>query len=366
MWVIKFIWRVIWNIKTILITTIFLICLALNIVLFVGGSLFSIVNNGFEALTGFQTIASRNKAEIAELGEDVIIERNAKREIRGQLTETTADLADTRIAKEKLERETKQITADLVAERKLKRELKTQVADISGELTTVKLASKKLNEKAAKQAVELALERKAKATLKSELSKKTSELVEEKIANRSLRGQLRDLGMGLVPFKGKKVAINAAIDETADTIGKRAQKSATREITSMPGEALPYLGTAVIVGVTALEISDLCATLKDISALKRAFNPSFQQSEEELEVCSIKVPPKEEIVAAIKASPKKVWVAAKEVLPTVDELKEMEMPDVDWSEVWGKKKEGGSDILNNASEGMSSFGDKAKKWWAGD
>ena len=84
MWVIKFIWRVIWNIKTILITTIFLTSLALNIVLFVGGSLFSIVNNGFEALTGIQTMASRNKAEIAELGEEVIIERNAKREIRGQ------------------------------------------------------------------------------------------------------------------------------------------------------------------------------------------------------------------------------------------------------------------------------------------
>ena len=44
----------------------------------------------------------------------------------------------------------------------------------------------------------------------------------------------------------------------------------------MPGEAVPYLGTAVIVGVTAREIGDLCATLKDISALKRAFNPSFQ------------------------------------------------------------------------------------------
>ena len=53
----------------------------------------------------------------------------------------------------------------------------------------------------------------------------------------------------------------------------------------MPSEAFPYLGSTVIVGVTALEISDLCATLKDMPALKRAFNPSFQQSEQELEVC---------------------------------------------------------------------------------
>ena len=58
--------------------------------------------------------------------------------------------------------------------------------------------------------------------------------------------------MGLVPFKGKKVAINAAIEETVDTIGKRAQKSSAREIASLPGEAFPYLGTAIILGVTAL------------------------------------------------------------------------------------------------------------------
>ena len=106
----------------------------------------------------------------------------------------------------------------------------------------------------------------------------------------------------------------------------------------MPGEAVPYLGTAVIVGVTAREIGDLCATLKDISALKRAFNPSFQQSEEELEVCSIKLPLKQEIVAATKASPQKAWVVPKEALPNVDELKEMGMPQVDWSVLWGKIK----------------------------
>ena len=63
------------------------------------------------------------------------------------------------------------------------------------------------------------------------------------------------------------------------------------------------------MGVTALEISDLCSTFKDMSALKRAFNFSFEQREEELEVCSIKVPPKEEIVAVKKASSKTAWVA---------------------------------------------------------
>ena len=362
MFLIKLVWKVIWNIKTIIVTTILLASLAVNIVLFVGGSLYSAANNAFEALTGIQTLASRNKAEIAQLSEEVIVERNAKREIRGQLTETTADLADTRIVKDKLEREGKQLTADLILERRLKRELTTQLAATSGELATVKLARKTLDEKTASQAAELALERNAKAALRLELNEKTSQLTEERLLNRSLKGQLRDLGMGLVPFKGEKVTIKAAIDETAAAIGNRAQKSAAREIASMPGEAPPYLGTAVIVGVTTLELSDLCATLKDMSALKGALNPSFEQSEEELEVCSIKVPAREDIVAAIKASPEKVWIAAKDAVPSMEELKEMEIPDLDWSDIWLKTKDGGSNVLNNASEGI----DKAKRWWVGD
>ena len=199
MFLIKLIWKVIWNIKTIFVTSILLASLGLNLILFAGGSLYAAANNAFEALTGIQTLASRNKAEIAQLGEEVIFERNAKREIRGQLTETTADLADTRIAKDKLERESKQLTAELVVERKLKRELTTQLAATSGELANVKLARKTLDEKATKQAGELVIERKAKATLKSELSEKTSQLAEERLINKSLKAQLREFGMGVVP-----------------------------------------------------------------------------------------------------------------------------------------------------------------------
>ena len=95
---LKVFWKVLWNLKTIVITAVFLCSLAINMVLFLGGSLFSLVNSSFEALSGIQTIASRNKAEIADLSEEVILERNAKREIKGQLRETSANLADSRIS----------------------------------------------------------------------------------------------------------------------------------------------------------------------------------------------------------------------------------------------------------------------------
>jgi hypothetical protein len=322
--IFRFLWRIFWNLKTIIITAVLLISLALNIVLFIGGSLFSIVNNGFEALTGIQTIASRNKAEITGLGEEIVLERSAKRELKGQLRDTSADLADTRITNRKLQKETRELSADLITERQVKRELRSQVTEQAAELTTFR------------------------------------------VTNRQLKSQVRDFGMGVIPFKGKKVALKTAVDETADVIGKRAVKTAKREVTSMPAEAIPYLGTAVIVGVTALEIYDLCATLKDMSALKRAFNPDFMQSDEELEVCAIKVPPKEEILAAVKASPKKAWEAAKEATPSWSELQQLEVPDVTWSEMWSSTKEGTANKWDSTSESVNELSNKVKKWWTAD
>jgi len=301
---IRLLWRILWNFKTILISFILVCSLVFNIVLFLGGSLFSVLNSGFEAVTGMQTIASRNKAEIVELGDNLVVERQAKRELKEELAETSGEL---------------------VAERKVKRELKGQVAEISGELL---------------------VERKAKRALKSELVEQTAQLALERTTQRTLKSQIRDLASGLVPFKGKKVALQAAVEETAGQIGKRSLISAQRNVASMPGEALPGFGTAVIAGVTALELYDLCATLKDMTELKRAFEPTLTDNEDELAVCSIKVPPKEVIIASVKASPKVVWEKVKEVLPTVEELKEIEIPDIDIKDFWESNKT----IMDNLKE----------------
>ena len=314
-------------------------------VLFLGGSLFSLVNSSFEALSGIQTIASRNKAEIADLSEEVILERNAKREIKGQLRETSANLADSRISNQKLKKKTNELSSELLIERKAKRELKVQVAQVSGDLI---------------------IERNAKLALDRKVSVQAAELASSRIKNRQLKEQVRDFGMGIIPFKGKKVAIKTAVEETADTIGKRAVKTAKREVASMPAEAIPYLGTAVIASVTALELYDLCATVKDMNELKRAFNPNLQDNTEEVEVCSIKVPPKEEILEKAKNSPRKAWEAANDVVPSWSELKELELPTMDWTELWSSSKAGAAETLDNTSERANELKNKVKKWWEAD
>lgn len=315
--IVKFLWHILWNLKTVLISLILISSLAFNIILFLGGSLYSVLNSGFEAVTGMQTIASRNKAEIVGLGDNLVVERQAKRELKGELAETSGQLVAERTAKRELKGQVAEISGELVVERKLKRELKSQVADISGDLV---------------------IERNAKRALKSKLVENTAKLAVERTTQRTLKSQIRDLAVGLVPFKGKKVAIKTAVEETANKIGKRSLKSATRNVSSMPGEAIPWLGTAVIVGVTALELYDLCATLKDMTELKRAFDPTLSSSEEELEVCAIKVPPKDVIFAAVKESPQKAWAQAKELTPSIEEIKEMEMPEVNFQDLWDETK----------------------------
>jgi hypothetical protein len=336
---IRLLWRILWNLKTIVISFILVCSIVFNIILFVGGSFFSILNSGFEAVTGMQTIASRNRAEIVELGDNLVVERQAKRELKQELAETSGDLVVERKAKRELKEELVTTTGKLVAEQRVKRELKGQIAEISGDLL---------------------IERNAKRALKSELADKAAQLTLERNTQRTLKSQIRDLASGLVPFKGKQVALKAAVEETAENIGKRSLISAKRNVASMPGEALPWVGTAVIASVTAL---DLCATLKDMTELKRAFNPTLDPNEDELAVCSIKVPPKEVIIASVKASPKVAWEKAKEVTPSLEEIKDMEMPDVSFKGMWESSKSGTDALTDKVKTGTENFTNKLKKWW---
>lgn len=342
---IKFVLWSLGRIKNFILISFLVISISMNIVLFVGGSFFAALNTGFEAFTGIKTISSRNRAQIATLGDQVALERQAKREVKGQLRDTTAELADAKLAKRQLTKQTKDLSADLVAERKMKRELRGQVADISSALVVARGVTR---------------------NLKAEVKEQASELATMRVTNRQLKSQVRDLGMGLVPFKGKKVALKTAVDETAEAVGSRALRTARREVASMPGEAIPYLGTAVIVTATALEVADLCATLKDMSALKKAFNPDLESSPEELEVCAIKIPPKDELVEIISRAPGQAWSGTIEALPTIDDLKSMELPDTSVEKIWDGTMKAGENLWVKTMDGSLSLYGKVGKWWNGD
>jgi len=312
-----------------------LFSLALNVAMFVGGSLYSMASSAFGALTGIRTVAAQHASEVAELGSDLANERKAGRELRGEVVDLSDKLVSERRVAANLKGEVAELTGDLAAERTARRKLTSEVAEISGDLATERVTSKKA------------------------------------------RSQLSDATENLVSYRGRKMAASEAAEITADRISKRAVKTSIRSIGSMAGEALPYIGAAVIVGVTAMELKDLCDTLKDMTELRRAYNPELNASEDETTVCSMKVPSSGELWEMTKASPGQAWAAAKEVTPTLEDIQNYEFPDIDWNGAWNATSEGAgsawSAIMSGASTAMDATAettggwmDSAKEYWSGE
>ena len=145
---IKLVWRIILNIKIITITLFLLSSLALNVVLLIGGSLYSSVNSGFEIITGVQTVSSKNQATIKKLGSDLLAEQQQKLKTKKKLVESTVQCA---------------------SEGGNERQLKAQLAGISGQLAAL---------------------RGARLALETQLESQNNRLVSEQEENQELKSQL--------------------------------------------------------------------------------------------------------------------------------------------------------------------------------
>ncbi len=235
----------------------------------------------------------------------------------------------------------------------------------------------------------------------NEKKKLNKHLADQKRQNRELRTKVASLSEDLaaqklvakkfaeekmIVHKGKRTTAKAAVLATTSTISKRAAATASRSAGSVVGEAIPYAGTAVIVGVTALELYDLCETIKDMNALSRAFDPSLEPDANEATVCSMQVPSGQEIWAAAKKKPSEAMSAARAAMPSFEELKAIEMPQIDWeshfewtqssaqflyeqgvsgvSFVWDRGSDGVSSIWTSTTDGTADFKDWLQNWWS--
>ena len=145
---IKLVWHIIWNIKTIVITLFLVSSVALNVALFLGGSLYSSINDAFEAITGIQTIGSKNKSTIEKLGDVVAVERQEKLRLNNELDKSSGQSS---------------------SGRSIERQLQGQLASISGQLAS---------------------ERRAKSALTSRMDTQINQLLLEQAENQELKSQL--------------------------------------------------------------------------------------------------------------------------------------------------------------------------------
>jgi hypothetical protein len=167
-------------------------------------------------------------------------------------------------------------------------------------------------------------------------------------------GALSAIGISTVAAReaGEKLAQRRATQkigrETARKVSRRVQRGAARNISSVAGEAIPFVGIAVIAGALLLEVKDACDTAADMSGLEAALaaetDPATaRQDAIEAFDCPAMIreqlpdyedlPSKEDLWASAKNAPGQAYEAARQA--------GISLAEVDWSgKAWSALDQG--------------------------
>ena len=122
------------------------------------------------------------------------------------------------------------------------------------------------------------------------------------VKNNTLQKQNKNL------LKNKK-----HISKITKRIMTRTSIGAARNLASVPVEAIPTVGVAAVVGVTAFELKEACETMKDMNELNALMGievlSEIEASIEEKIVCSMEVPSADEVMDQVINSPRAAWEA---------------------------------------------------------
>lgn len=108
-------------------------------------------------------------------------------------------------------------------------------------------------------------------------------------------------------------------------LATRSAANATRNLSSVPAETIPVVGTAIVLGVTFWDLKDACATLKDLNELNKAFD---HQPVNHTEVCGMKVPTQDEALSKIKGDWRSIYDKAAESLWLVGRPPQLSLSEV--------------------------------------
>ena len=138
-------------------------------------------------------------------------------------------------------------------------------------------------------------------------------------------GALSAVGVTTVAARTAAAAAptRATVRRISARVSKRVARGAVRNVGAVAGESLPYVGAAVVLGVTAVELKEACDTMRDMRALEAAVAPEEDDGSEAAAgmVCGLGVPTGDEIKARIRAAPGDVRDGAKR-------LPDVSLPDV--------------------------------------
>ena len=127
---------------------------------------------------------------------------------------------------------------------------------------------------------------------------------------------------------------------------KRLVKSVARSVVTAPAKALPYAGVAIVVGLTAWEIKDLCSTIRDMDEFQRAVGESKAETESEPIDCSRPDLAAKRAVAKMTSYSREAWEENRKYVPDLPDWEDV--PDW-WRDAWRSTV---PDILRGTWDGM--------------
>lgn len=143
-----------------------------------------------------------------------------------------------------------------------------------------------------------ALANSPKARVEQTVKSKTADL---EARNKQLKtnAEIQAKELDAVNAKNRKLAQQIELNgkQAKDTVGavhKRIAKGISRNLASIPSEAVPFVGIGVTLAMTTMDIYDACQTMKDFNTLLQAMG----QGEENPDLCGQKVPTREEVIKA--------------------------------------------------------------------
>ena len=164
--------------------------------------------------------------------------------------------------------------------------------------------------------------------------------------NRKLQTRMARVQQANRQLKGRAARLRTVTRDAVKRTVARSAVAATRAVATAPAKAIPYLGTAVVVGAAALEINDYCNTIRDMNEIQREITLSKTLSENELKVCGMEVPTRDDVLNQIKTEPIRMWNYSRDFLPDLDPI----LPHIeDQLDAWLQNSE---NLLSGGWEGL--------------
>jgi len=126
----------------------------------------------------------------------------------------------------------------------------------------------------------------------------------------------------------KSVDQASAAKSISARLATRSAANAPSNLSSVPAEKIPVVGTAIVLGVTYWDLKARCQTVKDLNELNRAFD---HQPVNHTEVCGMKVPTQSEALAKVKDNWRAVYATAAKSLEKVSTP--VPPPQLSWIEI---------------------------------